>query len=48
MVSQYDSRIQVHIGEATQSDNAVVKIISFLGFFFLPGTFVSVCSPPTY
>ena len=47
MVSQYDSRIQVRIGEATQSDNAVVKVISFLGFVFLPGTFLSVCPPPT-
>jgi hypothetical protein len=48
MVSQYDSRIQVRIGKATQSDNAVVKVISFLGFVFLPGTFLSVCPPPTY
>jgi hypothetical protein len=48
MASQRDSRIQVLIGKATQSDNAVVRVISFLGFIFLPGTFLSVCPPPTY
>lgn len=48
MVSQYDSRIQVRIGEATQSDSTAMKMVSFLGFLFLPGTFVSVCPPSSF
>lgn len=48
MVSEYDSRIQVRIGEATQSDSTAMKMISFLGFLFLPGTFISVCPPPSF
>ena len=32
----------MRIAEATQSDSTAMKMISFLGFLFLPGTFLSV------
>jgi Mg2+ and Co2+ transporter CorA len=40
-VAQYDSRISVQIGQATQSDSAAMKTIAFVTLTFLPATFVS-------
>ncbi|KAM0548168.1 hypothetical protein ACHAPJ_009966 [Fusarium lateritium] len=40
-VAQYDSRISVKIGQATQSDSAAMKTIAFVTLTFLPATFVS-------
>ncbi|KAF9760890.1 hypothetical protein IL306_004067 [Fusarium sp. DS 682] len=40
-VAQYDSRISVEIGQATQSDSAAMKTIAFVTLGFLPATFVS-------
>ncbi|KAG8677612.1 hypothetical protein FPOAC2_03745 [Fusarium poae] len=40
-VAQYDSRIAVKIGRATQSDSAAMKTIAFVTLAFLPGTFIS-------
>lgn len=40
-VAQYDSRISVRIGKATQSDSAAMKTIAFVTLAFLPATFVS-------
>ncbi|GKU07179.1 hypothetical protein FLAG1_10102 [Fusarium langsethiae] len=40
-VAQYDSRIAVRIGRATQSDSAAMKTIAFVTLAFLPGTFIS-------
>ncbi|PNS17665.1 hypothetical protein CAC42_3060 [Sphaceloma murrayae] len=39
-VTQHDSKVAVKIAEATQSDSASTKTISFLGLIFLPSTFV--------
>ncbi|TKX19925.1 hypothetical protein C1H76_7809 [Elsinoe australis] len=39
-VTQHDSKVAVRIAEATQSDSASTKTISFLGLIFLPSTFV--------
>ncbi|CAF3616058.1 hypothetical protein SNK03_003900 [Fusarium graminearum] len=40
-VAQYDSRVAVKIGRATQSDSAAMKTIAFVTLAFLPGTFIS-------
>ncbi|KAL4723565.1 hypothetical protein ACLX1H_009203 [Fusarium chlamydosporum] len=40
-VAQYDSRISVRIGKATQSDSAAMKTIAFVTLAFLPATFIS-------
>ncbi|RGP61040.1 hypothetical protein FLONG3_10659 [Fusarium longipes] len=40
-VAQYDSRVAVKIGRATQSDSAAMKTIAFVTLTFLPATFVS-------
>ncbi|KAJ4267500.1 hypothetical protein NW762_003607 [Fusarium torreyae] len=40
-VAQYDSRISVKIGQATQSDSAAMKTIAFVTLTFLPATFIS-------
>ncbi|KAF4452427.1 hypothetical protein F53441_4707 [Fusarium austroafricanum] len=40
-VAQYDSRISVEIGQATQSDSAAMKTIAFVTLTFLPATFIS-------
>ncbi|KAF5021215.1 hypothetical protein F66182_6754 [Fusarium sp. NRRL 66182] len=40
-VAQYDSRISVAIGQATQSDSAAMKTIAFVTLTFLPATFIS-------
>ncbi|KAM0425666.1 hypothetical protein ACHAPT_009198 [Fusarium lateritium] len=41
LVAQYDSRISVQIGQATQSDSAAMKTIAFATLTFLPATFIS-------
>ncbi|KAM0246852.1 hypothetical protein ACHAP5_004474 [Fusarium lateritium] len=40
-VAQYDSRISVEIGQATQSDSAAMKTVAFVTLTFLPATFIS-------
>ncbi|EWZ36686.1 hypothetical protein FOCG_03836 [Fusarium oxysporum f. sp. radicis-lycopersici 26381] len=40
-VAQYDSRISVKIGQATQSDSAAMKTVAFVTLTFLPATFIS-------
>jgi hypothetical protein len=40
-VAQYDSRISVKIGRATQSDSAAMKTIAFVTLTFLPAMFIS-------
>ncbi|KAJ4022624.1 hypothetical protein NW766_001667 [Fusarium irregulare] len=40
-VAQYDSRIAVKIGKATQTDSAAMKTIAFVTLTFLPATFIS-------
>jgi Mg2+ and Co2+ transporter CorA len=40
-VAQYDSRISVEIGQATQSDSAAMKTVAFATLTFLPATFIS-------
>ncbi|WAO92361.1 Hypothetical protein NCS54_00986700 [Fusarium falciforme] len=40
-VTQYDSRISVQIGRATQTDSAAMKTIAFATLAFLPATFIS-------
>ncbi|KAM5352791.1 hypothetical protein ACJ41O_005513 [Fusarium nematophilum] len=40
-VAQYDARISVQIGRATQSDSAAMKTIAFATLAFLPATFIS-------
>ncbi|EFQ31735.1 hypothetical protein CGRA01v4_04759 [Colletotrichum graminicola] len=41
MVAQFDSRVSVAIGRATQRDSEAMKTIAFLTLLFLPATFVS-------
>ncbi|KAF4460167.1 hypothetical protein FALBO_13064 [Fusarium albosuccineum] len=40
-VAQYDSKVSVQIGQATQSDSAAMKTIAFATLTFLPATFIS-------
>ncbi|KAE9370170.1 hypothetical protein N431DRAFT_308690, partial [Stipitochalara longipes BDJ] len=48
LVSQYDSRISVRVGQAAQSDSAAMRTISILTLVFLPGTFVSAVFGTTF
>jgi len=41
IVAQYDSRVSVAIGRATQYDSYAMKTIAFLTLAFLPATFIS-------
>jgi hypothetical protein len=43
IVTQYDSRVSVQIGQAARSDGAAMKTLATLTMVFLPATFICVC-----
>jgi len=44
--SKEDSAVMRTIAIESKKDSSAMKTIAILAMFFLPGTFVAVCSPP--